>query len=352
MSLRYKMKNLYPWRIIFFDESVILANISASVTQYWMRGERPDYQVRVGMTGEPAPEKCLQFATQYMIVFGEFMGYTSYMQYYQENWRTCDYTGKDVLIRPSHEAEIREYVQKTAHCVTMKSLGLGSEFLYNVAFFELNSTQKRLMREVKKLRDEGKKLIGVPFKQNPSKLKACSMERLISAGLHPKDHSLISRDKLNFLITCYKDSGEPMIILSHYKAPLFELERMLKKQGIPYGLVYGSSGTPSQKQALVDDFQDGLFNVFLGQTSSVKMNYDLSRSSITYYYSNSYKRDDRAQSEKRTTNLRKKIPVGIMDLCYRDTMDEPLVKKLRAKEKVSYSFIDKEFENACFIERG
>jgi hypothetical protein len=143
-----------------------------------------------------------------------------------------------------------------------------------------------------------------------------------------------------------------MVVLSHYKAPLFEMARLLKKADIPYGLVHGQTGTSSQKQQIVDDFQLGKTEMFLGQTRSVKMNYDLSRASLTHYPTNSYSRDDRAQSEKRTTNLSKNIPVGIIDYCYHDTMDQALVKRLRSKEKISYSFIDKTFEDVCRIQRN
>lgn len=348
MSIKYKIKNLQNWAVIIFDESYRLANISASVTQYWIRGTRPEGQARIAVSGEPAPESPLNFASQYMIICGQFMGYSSYMSYLRNEWRENPWSGKLEPVRPTHEAEIRVYVKKTAHCVTMKSLGLGSKTLYNATFFELNTAQKKIMKEVKKLRDKADMMKGVPMMENPYKIKAFTMERLVSAGMDPENHEIINQDKLIYMLTSYLEDPEPIVILSHYKAPLFRAQELFHQKGIKSGLIYGGTGSSSQKEEIVNQFKDGEFPVFFGQTRSVKMNYNLSRSSLTYYPNNSYSRDDRAQSEKRTTNIKKDTPVGIMDLCYRDTMDEKLVKLLRAKEKISYSFIDTEFHDACF----
>lgn len=345
MSLTYKLKGLKEWKIIIFDESYRIANISASITQYWIRGTRPEGQYRIAVTGEPAPEKALNFATQYMITRGEFMGHYSYMDYYSKHWRKCQYSGHDVPQLFTHLDDIREYVQKTAHCVTMESLGLGSKVLFNTFFFELNTKQKKLWIEVDKLQKQSKAMGNIPTMENPFKLRAMTMERLISAGMDPETHEIINRDKIDFIVDSYLENPEPIVVFSHYKAPLFELQKTLQAKGITCGLVYGGTGTASEKEEIVNQFKDGLFDIFLGQTRSVKMNYDLSRSSLSYYLSNSSSRDDRAQSEKRTTNLEKHIPVGIVDLCFNETLDSALVKKLQAKEKISYSFIDMEFES-------
>ena len=344
MSILYKLKYRKDWKVIIFDESYRLANITASVTQYWVRGDIPSDQSRIMITGEPAPENPLNFATQYFIQRGQFMGYDSYTQYYLSNWRKCDYTGRDVPIRPSHVDEIREYVRDTAHCVTMDSLNLGSKVFYNVTEFRMNPRQIKLMSKVIDMHNEAKKLVGIPVNENSLKLKAISMERLISAGMDPEDHTMVNRDKLKYIIETYQETNEPLVVFSHYRAPLFELERMLKNKNIECGLLHGQTGKPSVKEEIVQAFDNAEFDIFLGQTRSCKYNYNLSRSSSTIYLTNSYSRDDRSQSEKRTTNLAKKVPVEIMDLCYKDTMDLSLVKRLKSKKKISYSFIDLEFE--------
>ncbi len=344
MSISFKLKRLRKWKVILYDESYRLAHIDANVTQYWIRGHRDPEQIRIALTGEPAPENPLNFATQYFIVRGGFMGYDSYMMYYLDNWRRCDYSGKDIPLVPTHDSEIRDYVRETAYCRTMKSLGLGSEILYNEFFFDLNSKQKKLMEKVKELQDASKFIDG-PVAENQYKLKARSMERLVSAGLDPDDHSIINRSKIDFIVDSYLEEPEPIVVLSFYKAPLFELQRTFESKGIKCGLIYGQIGTASEKETQVDKFKDAEYDVMLGQTRSVKMNYDFSRASKTYYLTNSYSQDDRSQSEKRTTNINKATPVEIIDLSYNDTLDHAVVDKLKKKKKISYSFIDEEFED-------
>lgn len=345
MSLTYRLKYLKDWKVLLFDELYRLAHINANVTQYWIRGERPQDQIRIGVTGEPAPENALNFATEYMIIMGSFMGYDSYMQYYLANWQKNQYTGKDEMVLLSHETEIRDYVQTTAHCVTMESLGLGSIILYNESFFELNSRQEKFMKEVMALRLEGSKLVGIPIMENPFKIKAATRERVIAAGLDPDTHEVINSAKQKFILEAYLEAPEPIVVLSDYKAPLFHLEKMLQKKGIKYGIIHGKSGTSTQKEEVVDRFKAGEFNIILGQERAVKFNFDFSRASLTYYLTNSRSQDDRSQSSKRTINLNKSTPVGIMDLSYTDTLDHAWVKRLKNKGDISYSFIDRAFED-------
>ena len=345
MSIKYKLKNLKKWRAIVFDESYMLSGVTAQITQYWIRGGIPDYQLRVAVTGDPAPENPLNFATQYFIVWGSFMGYNSYMHYYKDNWRKCEYSGKHIPLSITHCDKIRDYVQETAHCVTMDSLNLGSKFLYNACYFEINSAQKKIMVEVEKLRTEAKMFKGIDPLENPHMLKARAMERAVAGGMHPETHIIINNSKQKHIIEYYEENKEPIVVLSTLKSPLFEFVRLCREKGLGIGLIHGTSGTPEEKEQVKDSFLSGEIGIIAGQTDAVCMNYDFSRASKTFYITNGYKRNPRSQSEKRTTNVGKKSPVEIIDMCYNDTLDELIVEKLRDKGELSYSFIDMAFDS-------
>lgn len=344
MSLRYKMKKVQSWKVVLFDESYRMANINASVTRYWIRGERPDDQVRIAITGDPAPESPLNFATQCFIIQNTFMGYDSYNDYYMDNWQKNPYSGKDEPQRKSHIYRIEEYIKKVAHCVTMKSLGMGSEILRDTVKFDMNGKQKKWMKEVFKLREIAKMFQGADPSMNPHRLRAQNLERKIAAGIDPETGEMFNMSKIKHIVESYLEAPEPIVVFSIYKAPLFAIQKAFEDKGVKVGLIWGSSGTPSQKEAVKDQFLAGEFDVLLGQTKSVQENYDFSIASKTFYLTNGYSRNTRSQSEKRTTNIEKKIPVEIIDLCTEGTMDEVLVEKLKTKGKISYQFIDTEMD--------
>ena len=347
MSIKYKIKRHMPWEVIIFDESFKMANESASVTQYWLRGGKPDDQVRIGLTGDPAPETPLNLVTQYMIIKGDFMGYTSYPKYYKDNWRKCDFSGRNIPLSIVHEDKMREYVSKTAHCVTMESLGLGSETLYNITTFEMNAKQKKWMKKVMSLRKEAKMFKGINPVENPYSMKARAMERAVAAGIDPETHEIIDTKKIDFIVEHYLETKEPIVVLSTFKAPLYGMAEALKAKGIDYALIHGTSGSPKEKDDLEKAFLRGEFPFMIGQTDAVMMNYNFSVSSVTFYLNNGYKRNPRSQSEKRTTNVNKKTPVEIHDMCYLESMDKDVVKVLKSKGDVSYSFIDKKLDEMC-----
>lgn len=347
MSLTYKLKYRKKWEVIVFDESFVLSSINARVTQYWMRGERPKGQARVMITGDPAPEKPLNFATQYFVCWGSFMGYTSYNQYYIDNWYKCQYSGQQKPLSIVHEGKIREYVQETAHCVTMESLGLGSETLYNTHYFEMNAKQIAIMKKVDKLREAAKQFVGIDPTENPQLLKARAMERAVAGGIDPDTHVVINKAKQEHIIECFIETREPLVVFSTLLAPLFELVSMCEKKGIKIGLIYGSSGSPEEKEDVKDAFLRGELDIIAGQTDAVMMNYDFSISSKAFYLTNGYKRNPRSQSEKRITNVKKRLPVEINDMCYDGTLDEVVVNKLKTKGELSYSFIDMKLDELC-----
>ena len=336
MSMKYKLKARRSWKVIVFDETYRIANISNGITKYWIRGEIPEDQMRIGLSGEPAPETPLNFVSQYMIITGEFMKYTSYNDYLLDHYRMNQYTNKYELISKAHLKEVTSYIQSTAHCVTMAELGLGSEFLYNEYLFEQTAAQKKLWKKVENWLETIGKGIGM---NDDAMLGMRARMQMISAGIDPEDHSIIDTSKIKFIVDAYKESPEPMVVFSHFKAPAFKAKEMFEEAGISCNIITGETKTTEEKERIKDDFLAGKFDIMIAQTRTTKMNYDFSRASKSWYLNNSYSQDDRSQSEKRITNLNKKEAVEIIDMCTIGTLDQKIAKRLREKKEISEDYI-------------
>lgn len=78
------------------------------------------------------------------------------------------------------------------------------------------------------------------------------------------------------------ESDEPVILFAHHKSVIAELKARLEKEGMRVGIVTGS--VPSEKrQKIVDDFQDGVYDVILGNILAMGTGFTLTRASIVVF---------------------------------------------------------------------
>lgn len=103
------------------------------------------------------------------------------------------------------------------------------------------------------------------------------------------------------------------------------------------------NGTVNEKGriATYDGYRNGALDTIVATTSSgITRGHDLARSGgdwtqAAIYYSNSYVRRDRDQSQDRTESLDRPFPTEVVDLIGIDTRDGPIVESLRAKLAVA-----------------
>jgi len=147
-SIPLRIMTAQSWRGIIFDESYALANIEARVTRYIERAIRsqPEGQVRVALTGTPASESPRQYAAQFFIVDGHYMGYTSIFDYMIEEWEQVSRNRSEMIpVRKEHLEEIKKYIHEEASFLSLEDIGKGSKILYNQRFVHLNDKQLKLL---------------------------------------------------------------------------------------------------------------------------------------------------------------------------------------------------------------
>ena len=78
------------------------------------------------------------------------------------------------------------------------------------------------------------------------------------------------------------DAEEPVILFAHHKSVIAALKERLEKAGMNVGVVTGS--VPSDKrQKIVDDFQDGVYDVIVGNIMAMGTGFTLTRASIVVF---------------------------------------------------------------------
>lgn len=78
------------------------------------------------------------------------------------------------------------------------------------------------------------------------------------------------------------DSEEPVILFAYHKSVVAELQQRLEDMGMRVGVITGSVA-PNKRQQVVDDFQDGLYDVILGNITAMGTGFTLTRASIVVF---------------------------------------------------------------------
>ena len=321
---------LQDWRTIAVDESYRIANYEGKLWEYLSRfPAAPGSQYRYLLSGAPASEHPLDFASQMIFMDGEYFGCRTVSDYLSRFWRWNEYTYKYDVLQPGHLADILAHIQKSAFCTTLEDLGLGGKKLYRIDRVELNQAQKDLLQWLKTATVYIKK-DGTTGILDP--LVRCMFEAKISSGIHPLTNETVSVEKVTAAVQIWVDRPEPTLVLSRFVGPLFSAVPAYIAAGARVGLITGDTA-PAAREALRQQFQAGTIDVIIAQVVPVKMGLDFSRLNRIVYLSNSFSQDDRAQSEDRGQHVGRTEPYEIIDIVSNDTHDLILTNVLTIKKE-------------------
>ncbi len=385
------------WGRIIFDESYCLARgglqkpklqaeKGSQRTMYWLNNlPVPEGQKRVMLSGLPNPETVLDFASQYLIADGHYMGHTSYDSYIKAHWTYNKYNYSWEMNHPHHAIAVMEYVAANSCIVAMRDVHDVPENLYTVwdipttpiqekmlQWLDESTVYKRherdMLRDLRKLKPKLLCSMYNVFAPKRKTVKAvqesigtedpiyrevwehhCQVQVLtpiikfgfsmqVVAGVHPITKERIDENKTKYLIEWYKIHKVPATVFSRSRVAIEYLCEELNKNGIKSCIVHGGID-PVDRERLRSEFQNGLWDMFLGQTDVIKMGYNLSRADYIFYFSNDPSNNVRTQADGRTTHLTKSTPTSIIDLCTEGTRERDLVQVLRDKYSYSREFI-------------
>jgi SNF2 family DNA or RNA helicase len=342
-AIPLRVMGAQAWGSIIFDESFALANIESKVTRYIERHvkKQKEGQVRIALTGTPASESPRQYASQFFIVDGHYMGYDNIHSYMSDEWIPAGRHNKLQPAREEHLAEIRDYVQANSSVLSLEDLGKGSEILFNQRFVAMNEKQEEALRWAENRREELNNLhYLLGGDAGVGDLVYVNYANMVGAGINPVTREVINFAKINDVLNCYLDNQEPMLVLSWFVDVLPVATEIFRKAGVRCQYIDGTV-IKTEAEEIRSRFQDGELDVVFAHSSVASEGLDFSRADVTYYLSNSFSLNLREQTVMRTTNINKTNPVEIIDVCTVDSMDKDIVKKLNKKEELSNSFLKK-----------
>lgn len=288
----------HPWAAIIFDESIRLANWNAKQAQVWMHHYYPN-QIRVLLSGAPAPQSLIQFAHQMIVCRGSWFGYTTTWDYVKNYWEFNPLRRKWSCRFPAHEKEIRERIRKVGMSKTRKDAGIQDSKLY--AWLRVPASRKQVSWS--KALDKTKAEAELADKQMPGYLMR--MQR-IASGFND-DGDLVEQTKPKAIAEYVKEKqelepGYTCVVFARFRAEVVLLSSLLK-----CGMVHGGCSA-DERGALFREFQSGKAKTLVAQVTTCKMGVDLSRADELIYCSSTWSADDYIQSLERATNMNKGEP--------------------------------------------
>lgn len=326
-----------PWDAIVLDESTRIRNPRAKITKVLVNST-DHIRERAILSGLPNPEDPMDYFSQFVFRDGHFMGYDNYWAFRQafffQGYSTWDWRPK-----PKTRERIKQYVHKHAFVLTRKQAGVGSKKIRQQRSVEMNAAQWKLMRQMRREFAVGT----TETKWSP--VLHTWMQRL-AGGFHPIDLTLISDAKIRLAEELLMEEfrKESVVVWFRFNEEIETLYRWLRKRHPKLAVEYVHGAMKNSKRVRVkaqQRFQEGTTRVLLLQIALGKFGWNLSQSSTSLYYSNSYEFEDRSQSEDRLIHLKKKRDCLYLDLVTLDTPDEDVVDALSNKRLTARLFNSK-----------
>lgn len=336
--LNYEAVSLWPlflnlaWDGIICDESTYLRNPKAKITKY-LTGMTDFVPNKAILSGLPNPESSMDYFSQFKFLHGYFMNEKNFW-----NWRNknCSEFGYSWEVKPKRLPIIKQEVHELAFVLTRKEAGMGSKKVYERRYVEMNSAQKKLMKQLEKDYeydyddDENKMTKYAP-------VKFLWMSR-VAGGFTPQK-TMVSGEKFEE-IRCLLGGElkkETVIIWFRFNYELEMVYKMLRrtfrKKNIGIFMADNKQGIN----------KDGTLNcqVMCAQEKLGKMGLPWHDSSTMVFYSNHYDYEVRAQCEDRGIHPLKKEPYLIIDLMTKDSIDEIAIDLLLEKKTQAKYFMSR-----------
>jgi SNF2 family DNA or RNA helicase len=321
-----------PWDTIILDESTRIRTPQAQITKTLIRNT-DHIDNRAILTGLPNPENPMDYFCQFQFLNGQFLGFNNFW-IFRDKLFYQGFTDWDWQPKSGTRQRIKDYVHQHAFVMTRKQAKVGSAKVRLQRSVEMNTAQQRLIREIRR-----------DFAVDGTETKWTTvletwMQR-IAGGFHPQTLECISDRKIRLAeeLVMEEFRHEPVIIWFRFNEEIRYLQQWLRTRHRQFKVEHVHGKVKKEDRPKIQErFHNGETNLLLMQVKLGRYGWNLSRSSTSIYYSNTYEFEDRSQSEDRIIHLTKTDPCLYLDLVTIGTPDEDVVEALSRKRTTARFF--------------
>ena len=323
--------------LMAIDESTTIKSPTARRTKNVLKLRNYAKYRRI-LTGSPVTKSPLDLYTQCYFLDPFYLDFSSY---YTFRNRYASMVDRNV---GSHSFklvtgyvrldELNDKLNKFSYRVLKEDCLDLPDKVYMKRFVAMTPEQTKLYEEMKK-----HALAELDGKMTSAASALAQMVRLhqITCGHLATDDGEVTQvknNRINELLDVIEEVNGKVIIWAIYRHDIKQIENTLaEKYGKDSVKSFYGDTADSDRQDIVNAFQDRESNLrfFVGNPRTGGYGLTLTASHTVVYYSNSYDLEIRLQSEDRAHRIGQKEKVTYVDLISEKTIDEFIVKNLRAK---------------------
>lgn len=322
----------YSFELAIFDEIQIAKN-HASQTHLALRSIKAN--MRLGLTGTPIENRIRELKSLFDIVLPSYMPSEAlFRELFVAPIEKFGDEEKKALLRKL----VKPFILRRKKSEVLTDL---PEKIEEIAYCDLSDEQKGLYREVtsqmretiyRDLKDNTKPVSYVHIFSAFMKLKQiCDHPCLISGDLkNYRNHASGKWDLFVELLYEARDSGQKVVVFSQYLGMLAIIESHLKKKGIGYASIKGS--TRDRKEQLCKFHDDPACEVFVASLLAAGVGIDLTVASIVIHYDRWWNPAKENQATDRVHRIGQNRGVQVFKLVTKNTIEEHIHTLIEKKK--------------------
>ena len=335
--------------MLAIDESTTIKNPSAKRTKsILLLGKQAKYR-RI-LTGSPVTKSPLDLYTQCGFLNSYLLGFDSFYAFRNRYANMIDrnFGGRRVQLIGSYKRldELSEKIKTFSYRVLKEDCLDLPPKVYIKREVDLTDEQSKAYSTMKSAA-----LASLKGKMATAPHILTQMMRLhqITCGHLKNDDGTITEiknNRLKELVNLLDEVEGKVIIWANY---IYDVENIVKVIGEEFGadsiVQYYGAIPAEQRQENIEKFQDPNSKVrfFIGNPQTGGYGITLTAANTVVYYSNGYDLEKRLQSEDRAHRIGQEKSVTYVDLIAPKTVDEKIVKALRAKMNIANEIMDEGF---------
>ena len=324
--------------MIAIDESTTIKNHKAKRTKALMK-IASRFSFRRLLTGSPVTKSPLDVYSQCEFLRPGILGYDSY---YAFQGRYAVLLKKQMgrhafqqVVGYKNLDELTNRLDRFSYRVLKKECLDLPEKTYTARFISLTPEQRKMYENIQQealtMFDNGE-MVTAPAVIT----QLLRLQQLMSGHLKTDDGTLMTfpTKRMDALEEILEEHDGKAIVWSRFRHDIKAIVALLqKKYGKDAAAGYFGDTGDDERNRIVQDFQNPNhpLKFFVGNPSTAGYGLTLTEANLVVYYANDFNLETRIQSEDRAHRIGQKNPVTYVDLICEGTIDERIVKALRAK---------------------
>lgn len=314
------------WYFVVLDESPVIKNPKAKITQLCTKGFR-DAEHRAILTGCVAPESLLDIYCQYEFLDGHFMGHRSYWAYryacFEVKWNGWQ-------PKRGMKETIKDYIHKRSFVLTRQQAGYSIKTVNEIRYVDMLSEQASMYRSAEDRFE-------VAINKGNDVVENLETDHLIvqrtwcariAGGCDPKGNFRWS-PKVKEIVSLLKGelSNQPVVIGFRFNDEIPPVAKALKEAGIQCMTVTGEDSREKRIEKF-EWFRNSKISTraILIQIKVAQYSVDLSVADTMILYSVLFSCKEMRQFMDRIVHHTKKSTLLYLYLAARDTTDEDTIE--------------------------